>query len=56
MLHETFHRMGGALNKCNMQVGGTCYICLRALCYDSYIEGGSQKGVLYITFLGGSFW
>ena len=43
----------GGLNKCNAQVGGTCYICLGGLrFYDSYTGGGGQKTLLYLTSFG----
>ena len=56
-----FLRMeGGGLNKCNMQAGGTCYICLPPpfTLYDSYMEGGGSKKNYCILHVWGppGFW
>ena len=44
----------GGLNKCNMQAGGTCYICLPppSPCMIAIWRVGGQKELLYLTFLG----
>ena len=44
----------GGLNKCNMQAGGTCYICLPPpfTLYDSYMEGGGSKRIIVSYIFG----